>query len=85
MAYSAHESRAKNVPITVYFGSYRKDFVVDQTTPLPRCKHFRSIDTVELETDTETIIEITNSETVGFVILDALQLLPIEPNTKTNN
>ena len=85
MAYSAHESRAKNVPITVYFGSYRKDFVVDQTTPLPRGKHFRSIDTVELETDTETIIEITNSETVGFVILDALQLLPIEPNTKTNN
>ena len=79
MAYSAHETRAKNVPVSVSSGTHRKTIEVDQTVPLPRGKHFRLIDTVELEADTETVIQITNSDTVGFVILDALQLLPIQP------
>ena len=78
MAYSAHETRAKNVPVSVTSRSQRKDFVVDQTVSLPNGKHFRPIDAVELVADTETIIQITNSDTVGFVILDALQLLPIK-------
>ena len=77
MAYSADATRAKNVPVTVSSGSHRKEFVVDQTVSLPKGKHFRPIDTVDLVADTETVIQITNSNTVGFVILDALQLLPI--------
>lgn len=77
MAYSAHETRAKKVPVSFSSGSQRKDFVVDQTVSLPKGKHFRPIDTVDLVADTETVIQITNSNTVGFVILDALQLLPI--------
>lgn len=82
MAYSAHETRAKNVPVSVSSGAHRKDFVVDQTVSLPKGKHFRPIGTVELMADTETIIQITNSNTVGFVILDALQLLPIKDESK---
>jgi hypothetical protein len=82
MAYSAHETRAKNVPVSVSSGSRRKDFVVDQTVSLPKGKHFRPIDTVELVADTETVIQITNSNTIGFVILDALQLLPIKQQSK---
>lgn len=78
MAYSAHETRAKNVPISVSSGSLRKDFVIDQTVSLPKGKHFRLIDTVDLVADAETIIQITNSNTVGFVILDAIQLLPVK-------
>ena len=35
MAYSAHQSRAKNVPVTVSSAGSRKTFVVDQTRPLP--------------------------------------------------
>lgn len=78
MAYSAHESRAKNVPVIISSGPHKKTFVVDQTKPLPNGKHFRSIDVVELEADVETIIQVTNADTTGFVILDALQLMPIE-------
>lgn len=52
--------------------------MVDQTVSLPKGKHFRPIDTVELVADTETTIQITNSGTVGFVIVDALQLLRIK-------
>jgi hypothetical protein len=78
MAYSAHESRAKNVPVTVSSGTYSKLFVVDQTKPLPTGKHFRLVDTVDLRANVETVIQITNADTIGFVIFDALQLLPVE-------
>lgn len=82
MAYSAHETRAKNVPVGFSSGTHRKDFVVDQTVSLPQGKHFRPIGTVDMVVDTETIIQITNSNTVGFVILDALQLLPVKQESK---
>lgn len=78
IAYSAHETRAKNVPVSVSSGSQRKNFLVDQTVSLPAGKHLRPIGTVELVADTETVIQITNSNTVGFVILDALQLLHVK-------
>lgn len=78
MAYSAHETRAKNVPITVSSGTHRKRIMVDQTLPLPEGQPFRPISTIDLSTETETVIEVTNADTTGFVILDALQLLPME-------
>ena len=78
MAYSAHESRAKNVPVTISSGPHQKTFVVDQTLPLPTGKHFRPVAEVDLQADVDTIIQITNADTTGFVILDALQLMPIE-------
>lgn len=83
MAYSAHETRAKNVPVTVTSGPYNKGIQVDQTVPLPDHKHFRPIDIVNLTADMETIIQITNADTAGFVIIDALQLLPA-PNQIDN-
>lgn len=82
MAYSAHESRAKNVPVTVYSGDSQMSFEVDQTKSLPTGKHFRRVATVALSEDVETVIQITNADTTGFVILDALQLLPEETETK---
>ena len=75
MAYSAHETRAKNVPVTVSSGIHSKHIVVDQTEPLPNGKRFRPIHTVELSSDVETVIQVTNADTTGFVILDAFQLL----------
>ena len=78
MAYSAHETRAKHVPVTVSSGAYRKNIEVDQTVPLPDGKHFRSIGVVDLDADVETVVHIADADTIGFVILDALQLLPVE-------
>ena len=45
--------------------------------PLPAGEAFRSIGRVELQKDLETTLTIRNADTDGFVILDALQLLPI--------
>ncbi|MEZ6125808.1 MAG: hypothetical protein R3C49_22000 [Planctomycetaceae bacterium] len=81
MAYSAHESRAKNVPVTVSSGDFQMSFEVDQTKPLPSGEHFRPVASVDLRANVETVIEITNADTTGFVIIDALQLLPEETET----
>ena len=78
MAYSAHSSRAKNVPVTVSCGGSRKTFVVDQTRPLPSGRVFRPVGPVDLRADVETVIQVTNADTIGFVILDALRLLPVK-------
>jgi hypothetical protein len=84
MAYSAHASRAKHIPVIISSGSDMQTFAVDQTKPLPAGKHFQPIATVDLQADVETLIQVTNADTTGFVILDALQLLPIEskPNVR---
>ncbi|WP_425619409.1 FAD-dependent oxidoreductase [Anatilimnocola sp. NA78] len=78
MAYSAHETRAKNVPVTVACDGVSKTMTVDQTAPLPKDNPFRAVGTVELRADVETTITVSNTDTVGFVIVDAMQLLPAE-------
>ena len=78
MAYSAHPSRAKNVPVTVSCGGSKKTFVVDQTRSLPSGRVFRPVGTVDLRADVETVIQVTNADTTGFVILDALRLLRVK-------
>ncbi len=77
MAYSAHPTRAKQVPVTVSSGTEQSTLTVDQTRSLPAGKQFREIGTVQLQDDTETTITVSNDQTDGFVILDAIQLLPI--------
>jgi hypothetical protein len=78
MAYSAHESRAKNVLVTVVSGPHTKTLSVDQTTTIPTGKHFRLVGNVDLQANVETTITISSADTSGFVILDALQLLPVK-------
>ena len=75
MAYSAHPTRATNVPVLINSGDRRQHLRVDQTQPLPAGSPFRKIGEVELSAGTPSTITITNAETDGFVILDALQLV----------
>ncbi len=77
MAYSAHPTRAKQVPVKVASGTEQATLTVDQTRRLPAGKRFREIGTVRLQGDTESTITVSNDQTDGFVILDAIQLLPI--------
>lgn len=75
MAYSAHETRATKVPLTIQNGEKAIELLVDQTRTLPAGETFRSIGKVELQKGIETTITLRNLETDGFVILDALQLV----------
>ena len=78
MAYSAHETRANNVPVIISNGSSEAKLTVDQTRPMPGSEHFQPIGIAELAADVETIIRIHNTDTTGFVIVDAVQLVPID-------
>ncbi len=78
MAYSAHETRATNVPLSIQSGPHKTQLIVDQTKALPAGEVFRSVGIIELAADAETTITISNAGTNGFVILDALQLLEVK-------
>ncbi|MBA2114284.1 FAD-dependent oxidoreductase [Bremerella alba] len=78
MAYSAHPTRAKRVPVTLTNGSKTFELAVDQTKPLPSGQAFRKIGTVTLLADKTNTIVIRNTDTDGFVILDAIQVLATE-------
>ncbi len=78
VAYSAHETRATQVPIVIESGTHKAELLFDQTQALPEGEHFRPAGTVALSADSETTITIRNHDTDGFVILDALQLIEIE-------
>ena len=75
MAYSAHETRATKVPLTIQNGEKTVELLVDQTQPLPAGEAFRSIGKLDLQKGLKTTLTLRNAGTDGFVILDALQLL----------
>jgi hypothetical protein len=75
IAYSPHETRARKVPITIESGAQKTALTFDQTQPLPAGEAFRSAGFIQLTTDAETKVVISNTGTEGFVILDAIQLL----------
>jgi hypothetical protein len=44
---------------------------------MPPGKSFRTIGSVQLLADMESVLTVTNQGTDGFVILDAIQLVPL--------
>jgi hypothetical protein len=77
VAYSAHETRAKNVPVIISSGGHETKLIMDQTKLLPSGDRFQHIGNVELKADSETTLQIQTVGTTGFVILDAIQLIPV--------
>lgn len=77
IAYSAHETRAKSVPILIESGGEKITLTFDQTQPRSAGNAFRSAGVIQLSAGGETKIIISNTGTDGFVILDALQLILI--------
>jgi len=75
IAYSPHETRARKVPITIESGAQKTTLTFDQTQPLPTGEAFRSVGFIQLTSEAETKIVISNTRTEGFVILDAIQLI----------
>jgi hypothetical protein len=78
IAYSAHKTRANNVPVFITSGGRETKLLADQTRPLPAGQHFQPIGTATLAADGETTIQIQTTNTTGFVILDAVQLVPLK-------
>lgn len=81
MSYSAHESRAKNIPVVIMNGSDQTEIIVDQTQPIPNGQFFRVIGRANLDATEETQVIISNRQTDGFIIVDAIKLRLIDENS----
>jgi hypothetical protein len=76
MGYSAHETRTKRLPIIITGDGQEQRITVDQTVPLPAGEAFRNVGQVRLRKGVDYTLTLRNAGTEGFVILDALQLIP---------
>lgn len=82
MAYSAHETRTTRLPLKLEGGGAEHRFTVDQTQPLPAGEAFRPLRQFKLRQGIEYVLTVSNDDTIGFVILDAFQLLPVAAAAK---
>ncbi|HJN07268.1 MAG TPA: FAD-dependent oxidoreductase [Pirellulaceae bacterium] len=75
LAYSPHETRASNVPMSVTIGDKCRVIFVNQRLALDTGSAFRTVATLDLEAGQTVAIQFSNDQTDGFVVIDALQLV----------
>ncbi len=76
VAYTAHNNRASNVPVTIHFAGGEKIVVVNQQKKPPVRELFLSLGIFEFAAGRLGSVEISNADTDGHVIIDAVQWLP---------
>ena len=76
LAYSSHSNRASNVPVTISVNGSESDFVINQKKQPSHDGLFSSLGTYNLRTDDKIVVTVSNKHTDGYVVVDALQLLP---------
>jgi hypothetical protein len=74
--YSAHENRAKNVPVTIVTAEGDKTVEVNQQEPGKADNGFRTLGTFRFDPTKDAAVVVTNKGTKGHVAVDAIQVLP---------
>ena len=77
-AYTAHPNRASNVPVTVHHAGGETTVTVNEQDAPPIDGSFVSLGTFEFAAGKDAHVIVTNKETDGFVVVDAVQWLPKE-------
>nr|AKB95189.1 xanthan lyase [uncultured bacterium] len=77
LAYSHHSNRATNVPVTIQHAEGTKSFVVNQRHAPPIQKLFVSLGTYSFGENKPAVVKLSNEQTDGYVIADAVQFLPV--------
>jgi hypothetical protein len=80
MAYSAHSNRATNVPVTVTQNDTSQTVMVNQRIK-PTDGPFHTITKLNAAAG-EVVVTVSNAETDGYVLIDAMQLLPVQSRTR---
>lgn len=75
-AYTPHANRATNVPVTIESADGSKTVTVNERREPPIGKAFVSLGTFWFVASQPAVILVSNANTDGFVIIDAVQLLP---------
>lgn len=81
LAYTPHENRATNVPVKIQHAAGSTTVHFNQRQP-PKHAPFASCGAFHFAAG-ETTIEITNADTDGYVVVDAIQLLPVESGSRS--
>jgi hypothetical protein len=74
IAYAAADNRASNTPLTITTREGPRTIIIDQRKAPPIDGLFLSLGTFDLEPGTARI-EITNTDTDGYVVVDAVQFV----------
>ena len=76
IGYSSNENRATNVPVIIHAGGSREAVTVNQRRS-PEHGAFTAIGRFSFPAG-DAAVEISNTETDGHVIADAIRLLPLK-------
>ena len=78
VGYSAHANRATNVPVTVHHANGETLVPLNQKQPGTIESLFQPVGQFSFRADAQYRVEISNADTDGFVIADAIQVVPVE-------
>lgn len=87
MSYTPGGNRASNVPVTIDHQDGKSTVLVNQSQTPPIDGMFISLGIYRFEADNQSTVSISNKDTDGHVIVDAIQLLKLDDSsskTKTN-
>jgi hypothetical protein len=84
MSYPHHANRATNVPVTIQHAGGIEEVVVNQQQPPPDENLWLSLGEYEFNAESPATVTVSNRATDGYVIVDAIQFLPIEKNAKAS-
>jgi hypothetical protein len=76
LAYTAHENRASNLPVAVHHAEGIETIELNQRLPPPIDGLFISLGTFEFSRGLPAAVVVSNRETDGHVVIDAVQWLP---------
>jgi FAD dependent oxidoreductase len=78
LSYTANPNRATNVPVVIVCADGKTIVKVNQQKPPPIDKLFISLGTFRFEKGKSGYVEIGNKDVDGYVIIDAVQWLPVK-------
>ena len=78
LAYTAEPNRATNAPVRIDSPAGSKRVMINQRNAPPVADHFYRLATLELEKGQTVYVTVSNSDTDGYVVVDALQLIRAE-------
>jgi hypothetical protein len=76
VAYLPHANRATNVPVTIHHAGGTQTITLNQRRPPAEKRLLQPLGTFRFEQGRAGYVEISNADTNGHVIIDAVQFLP---------
>jgi hypothetical protein len=78
VAYTANPNRASNVPVTIEAADGTRTVTLNQRVAPTTDKTFQTLGSFRFEAGRDVAVTISNEGTDGHVIVDAVQLLPVD-------